>query len=148
MKEIKFRAWNTEKQVMCDVIAIDFENKKVTIDIETNKDEFYWPETEWKFADVELLQYTGLKDLNDCEIYEGDIVKTKIITLNLRRITTLERNGVVKFGDCNFYILESNNTINPLENYSVGLVDTLSEIEVIGNIYETPEFLEDYKCGY
>lgn len=148
MKEIKFRAWNTEKQVMCDVFAIDFKNKKVTVDIETNKDEFYWHETEWKFADVELLQYTGLKDLNDCEIYEGDIVTTKIVTLNLRRITTLERKGVVKFGDCNFYILESNDTIDPLENYSVGLVDMLSEVEVIGNIHENPDLLENYKCGY
>lgn len=65
MREIKFRAWEKNLKEIIQVYNIDFENRLI------NKDGV------WRmFNEIELMQYTGLKDKNGREIYEGDIVRT------------------------------------------------------------------------
>ena len=71
---IKFRAWHIHKQIMCEVIRIDFKQGIVTLDLEPDDDEYYWTETDWNISHVILMQSTGHKVENDVEIYEGDIV--------------------------------------------------------------------------
>ena len=73
-----------------------------------------------KFTSYELMQYTGLKDKNGKEIYEGDIVKC------------LRPNN---FKDKEIIIVK----IPTLGKYSDFM--NIIEIEVIGNIYEHPELL-------
>lgn len=72
-----------------------------------------------------VMQYTGLKDKNGKEIYEGDIVKYK-------RINGSFDYGEIQYNGCAFDI---NNSWNLQVFASRG-------IEVIGNIYEKPELLE------
>lgn len=68
---------------------------------------------------VRVMQYTGLKDKNGVEIYEGDIL--------------LYSSGGVYFGDGQYWV-------PTCYDLNSRLIDCLSSV-VVGNIYENPELL-------
>ena len=68
----KFRVWDKELKIMCDVLKMDFKNKTL----------FYhhWAHgvsTEVDLNEVELMQSTGLKDDFSNELFEGDIFESR-----------------------------------------------------------------------
>lgn len=94
-----------------------------------------------------ICEYTGLKDRNGNEIFEGDIVKLAEPKLKI------EWNAVVEFGNPNGvydwgYQLKpiTNNAIKYNYNLDilcwVGMEDVNVYCEVIGNIYDNPDLLE------
>lgn len=94
-----------------------------------------------------LMQYTGLKDSNNVEIYEGDIV-SGYIPDSEREINL--PIGVVKFDEGQFGIfINSRYRKSSAFLYDEYLGDLATcalngSIEVIGNIYENPTMIEDY----
>ncbi|NFH34503.1 hypothetical protein FDC49_19395 [Clostridium sporogenes] len=77
--------------------------------------------------DLIIMQYTGLKDKNGVEIYEGDIVKI------VSKVTGLFTKGKVVQGYGCFLVQYDWNT---------HLLCEFHNIEVIGNIYANPELVE------
>ena len=80
----------------------------------------------WDIKDGTIGQYTGLKDKNGNEIFEGDIVSY----FRNELAVIVYRNGGVDIRSLSWRDCE------PLQR-------RLGEIEVIGNIYENPELLEE-----
>lgn len=130
MREIKFRAWDniagrfkTGTELAETIIRVELDG---AIEL---KGAIY------NISEVTLMQYTGLKDKNGVEIYEGDIITVTtnhVADLDPKypeKTTTVEvrcENAVWWFGDMTMIY-------TPLKN---------AKLEVIGNIYENPELLE------
>mgnify|MGYP000997845440 CR=1 FL=1 len=107
MREIKFRAWNDMKKRMEHDVYKEYEN---------------------------LMQYTGLKDKNGVDIYEGDILK--IEGAYFRK--TIRENMVVEYDESRAWF----GVLDVLHTVSLNNFDCEDDVEVIGNIYENPELLE------
>ena len=130
----KFRAWHIHRQIMCEVIRIDFEQEIVTLDLETDDDEYYWMETDWNFSDVEIMQYTCCRDKNGIEIYEGDVIKDKYDKI------WLVQWYVGAFVITN-KIPDSDGQTSTYSHFS-NVSNHHFYFEVIGNMWENPELLE------
>lgn len=104
MREIKFRAWDKGDNKMLDAMGL--------IDIIQTDDCMGFPDS------AEFMQYTGLKDKNGKEIYEGDIVEDSNVIMEVK-----------------FYSGHS------VINYAHFVLPD-GELKVIGNIYENPDLLK------
>ena len=125
MREIKFRAFIKELNEIREVEYINFLKKMISFPNKFCK-EYY---LNADFDEIELMQYTGLKDKNNKEIYEGDIVKLR----------ANHGIGVVKYYDeWGAFVVEYVKS-KPL--VVLGMSYYKEDIEVIGNIYENPELL-------
>jgi len=116
MREIKFRAWlaETKKIVYFDLWGLDG-NYIISADEMFDEDD----------GDV-VMQYTGLKDKNGREIYEGDIVKDNCGHWDKKEVEISPQffHEAIEYG-----LLR-------------GLLSGKPVLEIIGNIYENPELIE------
>lgn len=146
MREIKFRVWNnrTGKVRSCmDMKWFNNGNMRVNATEDENNYEplLYMKDYEGKkLQEFVLMQYTGLKDIDEQEIYEGDILQELEPCFEWEGI---EKRFVVEWleDECGFGFKRLNTTI--YEN-SADLMDEggIVLLRKIGNIYENAKLLE------
>lgn len=126
MREIKFRGWDKEIEAIVDYGS-------------------FIPQYEYENGIVNLMQYTGLKDKNGKEIYEGDILEIEnddeysFMASQPRKILR-----EVKWQDyygAGWNMGESHK--DGEKRWSYGFYS--KESEVVGNIYENHELLTPIK---
>lgn len=130
---IRFRAWHNTWEEMCEAKRIRFDDEgNVTTVLFIGKD----LGVNAKIDEIELMQSTGLFDENDKEIFDGDILKVKIMSGQswLETVRYNDEKAMFVSKEVKRKVLES-----PL--YDLFITD-LFEVEVIGNIYENPELVE------
>jgi len=126
MREIKFRAWIKKEDCIVDVDVLELDEKWIACPFEQgfNEDqETTEKDCVFKFNEIELMQFTGLKDKNGKEIYEGDIIDFG----GLKSIEIVWRNS----GFESKLLLHKDS--NPIRLTEKGMS---AFAEVIGNIYE------------
>jgi len=129
MREIKFRVWDAEiGKMVYPHDRGDLEHHVLSID----KDSLTYLNYQTSAMSRELMQFTGLKDKNGKEIYEGDVIEYEWDNIGVIK-------HEVKFVSGGFVMQQIKNIvgtwairINPYNKFS----------EVIGNIYENPELLK------
>ena len=141
MREIKFRGKTKEGKWIygsgiIKVIENCTETKKIEMISTVDYDEldYYVPMYDNEEVIPETVgQYTGLKDKNGKEIYEGDIVYFDYINV---------RNYEIVFEDGAYWIRDKDNQYITLhEVIAICKRPYNWEVEVIGNIYDNPELL-------
>lgn len=126
---IKFRAWDKFYECMINPVGIELENGEVAHIIEQLPGET----TKSSITYYELLQSTGLFDLDGNEIYIGDILK---IEDEYTQVVFHEDNTT--YG---IYLEDKEGGGNPISDYSTRI--SLNHIKgtIVGNKYEHPDLL-------
>lgn len=137
MRELKFRAWErSEPKMHYEFIIVDhkwcIDEKKIGCPVnlgfqhmqEDNDNDCGW----------EIMQFTGLNDKLNTEIYEDDVVKITNAFNGIQHI------GIIKFIKGRFVVIvDKGNGVK----YTPGIYSTdIGQINVIGNVYENPELLK------
>jgi uncharacterized phage protein (TIGR01671 family) len=125
-REIKFRVWDDETKIMIYPHNSTYRPHHQWF---TKENTIEYANMQNGFTTTQIMQFTGLKDKNDREIYEGDIIKTSGLLDNI-------------IGEVIFLTELGSWGIHPkdwdkLTTYRI----YEGKREIIGNIYENPELV-------
>ena len=124
-RQIKFRAWDRATQRMYGTFALLGETTCFDLLTQWVMEQPQGKGSLERLNDVEVMQFTSLKDKNGVEIYEGDIIESKREQLR----------GRVAYLAPGFEILDrADDLLGPSLRFY--------DLEVIGNIYENPDLMK------
>ena len=124
---IKFRQWNPKKKIMFYDANFPFDGNEISINRQIELSQGIG--TIW-------MQFTGLKDKNRKEIFEGDLLMENEYRAYPR---------LVKWdNDLGRWMLHGHNPKNKT-SYRIGIRHKLKQSQIIGNLYENTELLEGDK---
>ena len=122
-REIKFRAWDGDSLMPCDVV-----NGKA---VDSDGDVIWF----WHQPAEAIMQFTGLLDKNGKEIYEGDILEYPSFYETPEMSGNPPEQATVIFENGLFNLAGSESLHYEMEAYD-------GDMCVVGNIHENPELLE------
>lgn len=140
MREIKFRAWDAKFKVMFEhgEISVSEEESPISfVSLFNNPCEGFY-----------VMQFTGLRDKNGREIYEGDMIRQQV-----NSHIWFYQIGCIDDGGANLYAINIRDNVtidDETDTYTYQMTEERvgqsrlipSGCEIIGNIYENPELLE------
>ena len=130
MKEFKMKAWLKREKKIVAIIGIDFNYEYIRYTEDSNLFNENYKTAEFK--DIELLQFTGLKDNGGQELYEADVIKFNDGIDDIY--------GLISYDD------EDGAYRVSYENITEHLSEREGDFEIVGNIFENPQLHE--QLGY
>ena len=131
MREIKFRAWDKENGCWSSIDSVALCDDGSVAYLLPEEDDM----PPYLEEEVEIMQYTGLKDVHGVDIYEGNIVKWGDQPNGHEspiRIGVIELNPDIQFIT----------NVGIFEYGRFAYKETNKYLTVIGNKFENPELLE------
>ncbi len=127
---IKFRAWDKGNELYLYDVQEAYDTLSGLVKYENGDNADYYEECFGSFLNNKryvVEQFTGLKDVNGKEIYEGDILENR------------KYRSIVKFARGKFLA----DVVGIISRFD--LIGEIHGSKVIGNVHENPELLEEYK---
>jgi len=132
MREIKFRAW-FQKGKAGSIVVVE-PSMEYNVTVQDGKYAFYDYELVQLIEGIPLMQYTGLKDKNGVEVYEGDVLCSHYFDESDYKTLTSEDLLVVQYDRGSYYAGDED---------LWEAVNCISTNLVVGNIYQNPELIKE-----
>lgn len=130
MREIKFRAWDLEKRRWAHPGVVRSQlMQPYMLSVEWRNGVTYLSHECDEGATIELQQYTGLKDKNGVEIWEGDVI----------RVSPNRAIGIVSWDTSGYWGVKLDGIVY---SFASGTDITAHSSKVIGNVYQHPHLLK------